>query len=782
MIEKNIVFIYPLSQKLKELKEELESEEEESGFTIYELDSVDEYGQLIGVMEHSITFSSDIKKTESYLENSKQFVKSKTSRNFLVQDKTVLPHIFSKLQRIGLNEIIQEEVPLKNINHKIKMFFSPFEQAEKKAEEAKNKAVTEQVIGSGLLSGKEGKKETYNSQERLRVEKMATFDEPEKTKPKRKKSGLDLNMMLGGFASNFVLKKNPTSAPVFQSPFDNIQRKNVNTFDPVNDLPKLKKAKFDFLSPELKQGNPFKNFEIRPPGELNQGKGKKLDLAEGGPERKNVNFKEVESEINRKRAKFEEQHREMNKKRAKFDEALKELEKKKIVDIENQSENSKKRKTFEEQLRDFNKRKVDLDDLEKNLEKKKKEFEEIEIEYQKKKGKLEEVDLDLEKKNGIFEECDLLNKKKQKKLDELEELHRKAKKLFEIELEQKKVKDQSLEFAQPETKKRGTFEESGDLDKKDGVKLEDVEFEKKKLKFEEVELGKGEHKKLDLEDTELKKKKGTEFKDNELKKKNSGMEFSGLEYERKDGRFDEVKPESRFKDIQNMKIGEKSFDRGEELLKKEKKEGEEQTLDYSKFKKNKNYGEFKGEEEENLALERKRLEKILEEPEYSFYENESFALEYLVILNDFLLKDEINSLNLFKFVHFALIKEYVGDISFYLISNYDEENPENTSSESLYLGHQLSKNIFSEDDYNRYVATNLSVWQNVKLPTWKDETYQIEQNEFIYPYFEDGEPLGFAVAHFKETVKNHSDAFKIELIAMSVKGVILEEFQSKGDK
>ena len=63
MIERNIVFIYPLSSTLQELKQALE---EDSNFMVYELDAVGEYSQLIGVLEHSMTFSSDLKKTEQY--------------------------------------------------------------------------------------------------------------------------------------------------------------------------------------------------------------------------------------------------------------------------------------------------------------------------------------------------------------------------------------------------------------------------------------------------------------------------------------------------------------------------------------------------------------------------------------------------------------------------------------------------------------------------------------------------------------------------------------------
>ncbi len=90
-IERNVVFLYPLSDKLQQLKA---SVEEDNSYTVYELDSLSEYHQLIGVMEHAVTFSADLKKTELYLNECKKFVRDKKSKNILIQAKNIPPHIF----------------------------------------------------------------------------------------------------------------------------------------------------------------------------------------------------------------------------------------------------------------------------------------------------------------------------------------------------------------------------------------------------------------------------------------------------------------------------------------------------------------------------------------------------------------------------------------------------------------------------------------------------------------------------------------------------------------
>jgi hypothetical protein len=288
-IERNIIFLYPISSKLKELKEELEKDETN---VVYELDSVNEYGQLIGVMEHSITFSSDMKKTESYLTDCKKFVKNNISKNFIIQNKIMPPHIFTKLQRIGLNEVIQEEIPLKNFYYKINTFFSTFEQAQKKEEEEKNKAVTEQFIGGNTLLGEKNKPENYSSIEKQRIEKMATMDEDLGViKKNKKKSGFDLDTMLGGqFNSNFILKRNKSDMSFMKSPFDNMQRKKVATFDPVQRKSNLKRGSFTPVDREFNK-NPHQQLGIKPPGELNKRKASGLSF--DGPE------------MERRRAKFE---------------------------------------------------------------------------------------------------------------------------------------------------------------------------------------------------------------------------------------------------------------------------------------------------------------------------------------------------------------------------------------------------------------------------------------------------------------------------------------------
>jgi hypothetical protein len=366
------------------------------------------------------------------------------------------------------------------------------------------------------------------------------------------------------------------------------------------------------------------------------------------------------------------------------------------------------------------------------------------------------------KKKNLFHEVDAEQKKKSKFIEE--------------EFEKAGVKKLILDFDEEMNKKKGSSFESEDLDKKNGVQFDEVEIGKKKHGvFEEVKSDK-EKKKTNFEefDYSKNKKKGA-FEEVEITKKRSDFHLDEIEKKKKGGTFEEVSKESIFNKNKEILIGGKKASENE-LDGTDKKRYEENVLDYSEFKKQYKEGTLDTSEEQRKSTEKKYIEKILEEPEYTFYDNLSFGLEYLVIHNDFLLKENISAENLFKFIHFALIKEYDGDISFYLLDPTSSDEEKLKPVTRLYSGHVTRKNELLGNDFSQFESQNMQKWIDTKLPFWLDETYQIETNEFIYPYFEEGKLLGFAVSHFKNTVNSHEDAAKIELLAMSLKGSIFDEY------
>lgn len=777
-IERNIIFIFPISKTLKDLKDELNKNE--TGAVVYELDSISEYNQIIGIVEHSITFSSDLKKTEAYLKKCKNVLKKPTNKNILIQDQNVPARMFNKYQKAGLNEVILEGASAKSLVYKINMFFSPFEQAALKEEEAKNKAVMGNMTVAKPGQKKTGEREEYNSNERLRVEKTVDVeDDTGVLKKSNKSSAFALDAMLSsGAPVNLGLKKNKTDTSMLKSPFDKFQRKKLTEFNAVEAESKLKRATFQPIVGELKN-NPHKKMDFKESGELARKKARDIELAEQEFKKKKINFEESLKELNKKNVQIELAESEFKKKKVGFEEVLKELERKKKATFEDTESGRKKKKAFDEFYQEMQRKKNEVDLVHEDLKKKKVDFREIDIEIGKKRKELEEEHIDLKKKRAILEELEGLKKKKGKILEEYAELEKK-KKEFEEVLSRAQIK--KLKFPDPEDldKKKGKENKIEELKRKKGNVFEDIEFEKKKLKFEEVDLEK-DNDPSKIKDANELKKKNSKFDEIEKEGKNYA-EVNVIDNENvyKRAGFEEVGRERGFSLEENLSFQkEVKLDLG--FAEKEKKEYTEQILDYGEFKKEKKQGRLLKEKEEEALKKQKELEKILDEPEYKFFENISFGLEFLIIYNDFLLKENITSLDLFKFIHFALLKSYGGDISFYLVRGGGDENETRRSWECLYSGHRVRKNLLLENDFDRYEAINIEEWMSQKIPFWRDETYQEEINEFIYPYFEEGELMGIAVSHFKQTVKDHGDASKVELLCMCLKGVIINEYR-KEDK
>lgn len=790
LIERNIIFVYPLTKELSELKDELEKDE---NLMIYELDSVQEYEQIIGVLEYSVTFSSDIKKTKSYLEQTKKISKSNQSKNYVVMDGEPPPLDKNKLLNLGINEFMLSSAPQKGFVSKINSFYNPLEQAAQNAEEKrlkeeeKKKAREEKSSAKNMMiGGDKKKKEVYNSNEKLRVEKMAVMDEDLEgpSKKRKKRTGFDLDSLLGGDSafSNFELRSNKTGQAFLKSPFDQLQRKKVSLFNSTNSNFKMKKGmSFEPLMGELGR-NPYRSsVGVKRAGELNRKKSLDLNLGDIPLDQRKKLFEEVERELGKKKNNFSEVEAELGRKKSLFKEIERELERKKGTQFHEVEAEGKKKKSFEEVAADLARKKANFTEVENELDKKRKKFEEYEAELAKKKKAFEEVENDSKKKKGFLDEMEELQKKRRALLPELEDLQHKKKTILD-ELEDPDKKKGSFVEVESEKEKRKKFdEEQGDLDKKKGLNLDEIVLDQKKKKFEEVENEGEKPKGLDFESLELDKQKKDQFTEAEREKKKHGQfEEVAQEREKAQAREQEEAEKQKKEALKNTVIAKSKEKMQEEQLAVQEKNQEENVLDYRKFKKEYREGSEEEQEEKELELINRNADRNTELAEVEFFEPYSHGLEYLVICNDFLLKEETDALSLMRFIHFALIKEFQGEVSFYLydpslvVQNGEQDLPK-PCLVNFYDGHRNSK-LKIVEDMEALEVERLIQWGEVKLPTWEDETYQIERNEFIYPYFEDGELLGVAVSHFKQTVTNHADAAKVELLLMSLKGVVHEEF------
>lgn len=608
-IEKNIVFIHPLTDKLKALLSLVEEAGDE--FVLYEMDSVAEFVQLIGIMEHSITFSSELEKTKEYLKKTKSFVKSPQCHNCTVFENSYPPHLLSKLRVRGLNQVFREsEINEQDLFDYINRFFNSFEDGAEPFETG---------IGEENIGG--------DSTEKDEDESAATLIK-------------DIGGGRDSLFSNLKLKKVALGDGFIGSPFDNLKRKNIKQFEPV--LKQLKRKKIDFkpVEPALRK-------------------------------KKNTRFTPVPKELKRRKAPLFNPVPRENKNRRKFEPVTRDYERRKRGEFK-PVERELQKKPFKEKERKGGLKRGNFQAVERQLERKRKLFKEVERDLNRKQ-------LDPKKKKELEQRMARLNKKKDL------------------------LKRQTEQFE----KLRSSYDPRSDKDKKKMTEL--YEELAKELNSQEFLLE---------EETYLKQESKTE--------------------------------KSRLKDLG------------------------EQIIDYKTFVIKKKSGELKLSQKDEKELKDELYQKEQEIDESEYYYPETMGLEYLILYNDMLYLEQVNAIHLCKLIQFAYQKEFEAPFSVYLLNKDGGFDP-------IYEGHVLNPTMFSIDEFENMKKERSSKWKNIKIPTFEDETFIKDRNEFIYPYFKDGEHFGFAVTHLKPLKKNHQDAKKVELLSLCLHGVVLESYeQCKG--
>jgi hypothetical protein len=130
-MEKNIIFLYPLNEVLNSYKDQLEILNEaavkagrDEEYEVYEIDSLDELSQTIPILQELIVFSTDLKKTNTYLDQLKDYTSGPSCLCLMLDSKTIPPHVFNNLQNHGLSEVLKSETPIKTLEFKVERFFA----------------------------------------------------------------------------------------------------------------------------------------------------------------------------------------------------------------------------------------------------------------------------------------------------------------------------------------------------------------------------------------------------------------------------------------------------------------------------------------------------------------------------------------------------------------------------------------------------------------------------------------------------------------------------------
>ena len=195
----------------------------------------------------------------------------------------------------------------------------------------------------------------------------------------------------------------------------------------------------------------------------------------------------------------------------------------------------------------------------------------------------------------------------------------------------------------------------------------------------------------------------------------------------------------------------------EETILLDKKNRGEQTLDYRQLHKQAKEGNSHEKLEKEKERNKRLADKMAQTSAITYYYPETKDIELLVHIESFLINQKTDMLSFLKFIHFSLYKKFDALISFFAYNNTQYEILYSTHNEEEYSLESLEKEI-----------------SKIDIPTWKDETYQIETNQFIYPYYDQGALLGVAIGHFPDSVFSHEDASRVEMLLMCAKSVFIQ--------
>jgi hypothetical protein len=198
-MDKNVIFLFPLNKVLLELKKEIEQDQ---SINLFEVDMIEEYQQVVATLDSAITFSTDLKKTENYLNRCKKIVLSKLHKNILIAKDNPSGLVLSKMEKNGLDEVLNEFTPLKTLSHKIKVFFKTIETTQSQVEYE--------------LTSSDNSIDTHSRQ---RIERLAKDVDRPVTEDL-----LDKKIRLNSFG-NFKFSQNLKAIP-FNKNFQNL-RKNI---------------------------------------------------------------------------------------------------------------------------------------------------------------------------------------------------------------------------------------------------------------------------------------------------------------------------------------------------------------------------------------------------------------------------------------------------------------------------------------------------------------------------------------------------------------------------
>ena len=118
---KPLIFLEPLSDTLKKLKEVLEENSEAEGIEIFDVETVEEASQLIPTIGQAVLLTSSPKTCAVTLQSNRKYIKKLQTKTLLLTPKAIPRKTLDKFMKVGLTECIVEPVNPKTLLYKVRL-------------------------------------------------------------------------------------------------------------------------------------------------------------------------------------------------------------------------------------------------------------------------------------------------------------------------------------------------------------------------------------------------------------------------------------------------------------------------------------------------------------------------------------------------------------------------------------------------------------------------------------------------------------------------------------
>ncbi len=116
-----LIFVQPLSDTLKQLKEVIDETAEADGIEVFEVESLTEMAQLLPTIGPSLTIISNPRKCAMMLQANRSSIIKMKSKVILVSPKAIPRKILEKFMKLALTDCIAEPVMPKTLLYKVKL-------------------------------------------------------------------------------------------------------------------------------------------------------------------------------------------------------------------------------------------------------------------------------------------------------------------------------------------------------------------------------------------------------------------------------------------------------------------------------------------------------------------------------------------------------------------------------------------------------------------------------------------------------------------------------------